>query len=338
MSALEVNKIVAAFLVAAMTASMSGFLSTLLYGDSGHDEHAEHAYSIGGMGTLEERAKAPSQPEEVPLAARLADADPEAGADVTKKCASCHTFEMGGPHKIGPNLWGVVNRPVASAEGFAYSSALEERSDEAWTYASLDAFLADPKDWAPGTKMSFAGIKKDDQRADLIAHLRELSDSPAPLPAAGAAEQAAARPEKPEEKAETPAETAETAEAAAEGAAGGLGPMVAAASAEAGEKVSRKCRSCHTFDEGGADRIGPNLYGVLGRPVAGKEGYSYSSALQAKSGETWSYAALDAFLTNPKDWAPGTKMGFAGLKEAEDRAALLAYLREMNDSPPPLPD
>ena len=117
-----------------------------------------------------------------------------------------------------------------------------------------------------------------------------------------------------------------------------LASLLASADPAAGEKVAKKCKACHTFKDGGANRVGPNLYGVLGQNIASHEAFTYSDALQAKSGETWSYDSLDAFLMSPKTWAPGTKMTFAGVKKPKDRAALLAYLRQMNADPPPMPE
>jgi len=147
----------------------------------------------------------------------------------------------------------------------------------------------------------------------------------------------------PEEHAYQIATVGETDESAGKAAAEAapeqdLGTLLAAADPGAGEKVARKCKACHTFDEGGANRIGPNLYGVVGRKIASHEGFSYDDALKSKASETWTYDNLDAFLTSPRKWAPGTKMSFAGLKSAEDRAALLAYLRQQNANPPPLPE
>jgi len=117
-----------------------------------------------------------------------------------------------------------------------------------------------------------------------------------------------------------------------------LASLLGGADPAAGEKIAKKCKGCHTLQKGGANRVGPNLYGVLGREIASFAGFKYSDALQAKSGETWGYDNINAFLTSPKTWAPGTKMGFAGIKKLEDRAALLAYLRQQNDNPPPLPE
>ncbi|MFC3074786.1 c-type cytochrome [Shinella pollutisoli] len=123
----------------------------------------------------------------VPIATLLASADASAGEAVFKKCASCHTSEKGGPNKVGPGLWDVVNRPIASHEGFGYSAAMvtfSEGQKVVWDFDHLNHFLAAPKKYIPGTAMGFAGLKKDDERANLIAYLRTLSDNPAPLPEA----------------------------------------------------------------------------------------------------------------------------------------------------------
>jgi cytochrome c len=132
---------------------------------------------------------------EVSIAALLASANADAGAAVFKKCAACHSIEKGGPNKVGPDLWDVVNRPIASHEGFAYSSAMKDFSEGGkvvWDYDHLNHFLASPKGYVKGTAMGFAGLKKDDERANLIAYLRSQADSPAPLPEASAATPASA--------------------------------------------------------------------------------------------------------------------------------------------------
>src|SRR5690606_3362346 len=121
----------------------------------------------------------------VPIATLLASADAAAGESCFKKCASCHTGDEGGPNKVGPNLWDVVNRPIASHEGFGYSAAMKDFSQGGsvvWDYDHLNEFLLAPKKDIPGTAMGFAGLKKDDERANVIAYLRSLSGSPAPLP------------------------------------------------------------------------------------------------------------------------------------------------------------
>jgi cytochrome c len=115
-----------------------------------------------------------------------------------------------------------------------------------------------------------------------------------------------------------------------------VAPLLAAASAADGEKLSKRCANCHSFDKGGVNKVGPNLYGTIGHDMAAHADFSYSAALSKKGG-TWDYAALNEFLANPKAYLPGTKMSFPGLKNVKDRAAIMAYLRQQSDNPPPLP-
>ena len=111
----------------------------------------------------------------------IAMADMDAGKKLMKRCANCHDLAQGGRNKIGPNLWDVVGADVASRGGYSYSSALSA-VDGDWSYEALDAFLAKPKNFAPGTKMTFAGLKKPVDRANIIGFLRMLSETPAALP------------------------------------------------------------------------------------------------------------------------------------------------------------
>jgi cytochrome c len=166
-------------------------------------EAAEEAPSGGGGEAVAEQSVLPL----------LATASAEAGAAVFKKCAACHTDDSGGANKVGPNLWGVINRPVASHAGFAYSAGMKEFADGGkvvWDYEHLDHFLASPKALVKGTAMGFAGLKKVEDRAAVIAYLRTTADSPAPLPEASAAPAAPAA-----ENASAPADAAKPAEAAA---------------------------------------------------------------------------------------------------------------------------
>ncbi len=112
-----------------------------------------------------------------------------------------------------------------------------------------------------------------------------------------------------------------------------IGIRLASADAEAGAKVFRKCSACHVVNEGGPNRVGPNLHGIVGQQVAAVDGFGYSQALQGHGGE-WSHEQLDGFLLNPKGWVPGTSMGFAGLRKPEDRANVIAYLRANTPNPP----
>ncbi len=132
-----------------------------------------------------EAAGGEAAPAAVPIAQLLAKADAKAGETVFKKCQACHSGEKGGPNKVGPDLWSIVDRPVASHEGFAYSAAMKDFSkggSEHWTFDNLNHFLTAPKAFVKGTAMGFAGLKKDEERANLIAYLRTLADTPVPLP------------------------------------------------------------------------------------------------------------------------------------------------------------
>jgi cytochrome c len=125
---------------------------------------------------------APAAAEE-PIEKLLASATVDRGQATAKACAACHNFQKGGPNGIGPNLYGVVGRPRASAPDFNYSDAMKAKGGE-WTIEDLNKFLTNPKEFVPGTKMTFAGLPRGSQRADVIAYLNSLADNPKPLPVA----------------------------------------------------------------------------------------------------------------------------------------------------------
>ena len=174
---LEGNKLMAAVLTAGIIGVGSGVFAGILYHPH---ELEEPVYRVEAAAT--EGAEAAPAAEAQPIGVLLASASAEKGEKAAKKCAACHSFDKGGANKVGPNLWGVVNRPIGSHEGFSFSPALADKSADPWDYDHLNQFLASPKTYAPGTKMSFAGISKDTERADVIAYLRSLADQPAPLP------------------------------------------------------------------------------------------------------------------------------------------------------------
>jgi cytochrome c len=118
-------------------------------------------------------------------------ADPTKGEQVFKKCAACHNADKGGANALGPNLWGVLGEPIGKGKGFAFTDALSGKGGN-WDFANLSDWLANPKKFAPGTKMTFAGLSNPEDRANVIAFLNAHSDSPKPLPAAPAADAAAA--------------------------------------------------------------------------------------------------------------------------------------------------
>ena len=130
-----------------------------------------------------EQGKPAEQQQQQPIEQLLANADRGRGENSAKKCATCHTFNKGGRPLIGPNLWGVVGRPKASETGFNYSAALKAKGGN-WSIDDLNQFLTNPKGFVPGTNMTFAGLPRGSERADIIAYLNSLADNPAPLPKA----------------------------------------------------------------------------------------------------------------------------------------------------------
>jgi len=115
-----------------------------------------------------------------------------------------------------------------------------------------------------------------------------------------------------------------------------ISALLALGSAEDGKKIFKKCAACHSINQGGANKIGPALYSVVGRAVANISGYKYSKALTSY-GKEWTFEELNGFLLKPSSWIKGNKMGFAGLKKEEDRASVMLYLNKNSDSPKPLP-
>ncbi|MDE1973662.1 MAG: cytochrome c family protein [Hyphomicrobiales bacterium] len=170
MNEYKINKVLGVVLGTALA------LQVLHIADGTFHPRLAKAASEGG-------AKGESAASSQALDSLLATASAEHGAQISKQCQICHNLQEGQGAKIGPDLYGIVDRPVASAAGFKYTSALKAKGGK-WTFAALDKWLTDPRADVPGTAMTFAGLSSDKQRADLIAYLDTLSKNPVPLPKA----------------------------------------------------------------------------------------------------------------------------------------------------------
>ncbi len=321
---MEVNKIFGAVLVAGIAFVGLGLIS------DGLVHPAKLAKSAIEIKIPEAATQVAAGPPPVPsILPLLVKADIGPGEALTKKvCIACHNFNAGGGAKVGPALYGVVGRPQASSPGYTYSSALKSHTGK-WTYEELNKWLLKPAAYAPGTKMAYAGVENDQIRADLIDYLRTLSPTPEPLPTAAEAEAAA--------KATSAAPAKSAAAAPAANALPPLMPLLAKAVPADGQALTRKiCIACHNFNEGGGAKVGPALWGVVGRPEASSPGYTYSTALKGHGG-VWTYEELNKWLAKPAAYAPGTKMAYAGISNAQTRADVIAYLRGLSHDPLPLP-
>ncbi len=185
MDSFELNKILGAVLGTCLVLLSLNIAAGALFAPQ---KPAKPGYNIVVPEKPAEDGK-PAAPEE-PIAKLLASADLKRGEAAAKKCIACHTFQKGGPNLVGPNLWGIVNRPKASVANFNYSQAMRAKGGN-WGFEELNEYLLNPKKMVPGTNMNFPGITRAPERADLILYLNSLSDNPAPLPKAASAPAAA---------------------------------------------------------------------------------------------------------------------------------------------------
>lgn len=204
MDSMQFNKIAGAVLLTVLIGFVITEVSHILIHPN---QTAEVAYPVPEIG---DAGSAPAAEEEAPsLAVLLANADASGGASVFNKCKACHTMEEGGPNKVGPNLFGVLHNDIAADGNFAYSPVLSGMEGE-WTFEKLDAFIANPRGYAQGTKMAFAGVKDAEDRADLLLYIRSFGDADAalPEPEAPAATEGDAAPASEDGDAEQPADNA----------------------------------------------------------------------------------------------------------------------------------
>lgn len=348
---MTLTKVVGAFCGALLIFLLGGWAAELIYHTGGgHGDGHEQAYVID---TGEDEGGEAQEDTGPSFAELFVAADAGKGERIFNKCKACHQIEEGA-NGAGPYLYGVVGRDVASADGFGYSGSLTAVVD-VWTPQELSAFLENPAEYAPGTTMGFAGVSKMEDRANLIAYLDQTDGDTYEIEVPAAEEEASAEPMNDEEvemaasadaqdestaaeevTAEEPATTeaagtddAQAEAAAATDAAGGFADTVAAADPADGEKVWRQCRACHKMEDG-KNGVGPHLNGIVGREIAGVEGFRYSSSLEDLGG-AWTADELNAWLEDPKAYAPGNKMSFRGLRKEEDRAAVIAYMQSASE-------
>lgn len=215
------------------------------------------------------------------------------GGKLFSLCANCHTVGPTGDHRVGPNLYGILGRTIASAPEFDYSPALENM-DGVWTAATLDEFLQRPNHAVPGTDMTFRGLNNPTDRQDLINWLALQADN-SPLPS----------------------ETDALPEALLKG------------DADRGAELFHPCQACHSYNQGEPNRIGPNLFGVVGRPIASAKGFHYSEYILRLKGD-WTPERLNAFMFENKRFAQGSHMAFHSLVTLADRADLIAWLKTIS--------
>ena len=178
MSTFELKKIIGAIVLVLIIGTIVVMIGDALVGPGAHQARVAVVAAKAPPPPARRTAKAGKSE---PIATLLAAADGAAGKKIARKCTGCHTLNMGGAARIGPNLWNIVGAAKARSAGFGYSSAMRRQGGK-WTYEDLSAFLESPRAYLKGTKMAFAGVKKARDRANLIAFLRSLSASPVPLP------------------------------------------------------------------------------------------------------------------------------------------------------------
>lgn len=180
MNSFEINKILGALLGTCLVLVALHIATETIFA---REAPAKPGYVVAVKEEPSKGGAAPAAPAEQPIETLLASASPEHGAQIAKQCQACHNFQEGQGAKVGPDLYGVVGRPVASVPGFNYTAAIKKLGGN-WTFDALNKWLTKPSADAPGTAMTFAGLSNEKQRADVIAYLNSLSPHPLPLPKA----------------------------------------------------------------------------------------------------------------------------------------------------------
>ncbi len=311
MNAFELNKIMSAVLGALVFAMGLSVLSEIIF-----DEHS--LFTPGYEVAIAEATGGAEAPEEVPLAVLLNEAEESKGQGLARVCGACHTFTEGGANGIGPNLHGVVGRPIASHEGFSYSGAMSTYSEGGarhWSYEELDEFLQSPQSDIPGTAMGYAGIKNDEDRADVIAYLKSVSPEAPAYP-----EVPAPTEEMAPDPAAAEAEAVQAEEVEANATAGDAGTAGSATPADATEAPATDAQSVTEKADttGAAGQDTPNE----ADPAVQAVEQAAEEAVTEKQGEAAPAEATEAPATEaPAAEAPATEAPAAEAPATEAPAA-----------------
>jgi len=216
------------------------------------------------------------------------------GARAFSRCMHCHSLNNDdNKQKFGPNLVGIVGRPIASQDWYDYSPALKAQ-DGIWTKDKLNRFIARPNHAVNNTKMPYSGMLSPHARADLIEYLEAVGKLLIQVtPNTGSLENG---------------------------------------NPERGSVLSRSCYACHNTNPDDGHKIGPNLYGVVGRDMASASGFSYSERLLKREG-IWTPESLNAFFYETKQFEQGTHIAFLQLQSLQDRAGIIAWLSSLTETP-----
>lgn len=319
---LLLNKIMAGILTAGLAFWAANRIANIVVPD---DAPKTAAIKITGLQMAAAPTAAAGLASIIPL---LGGADVAKGmAFVQQQCSSCHAVAPGGPNGIGPDLYNVMGGPEFVVPGYSFSDAAKAKAKGNWNYDDMNAWLAAPQSYVPGTTMSYAGIKNTQTRADVVDYLRTIAATPLPLPTPAEVKAASATPATP---VATPGGSPP--------AAPGIDTMFASADLTKGNAVvQQQCTSCHSVAKGGAAGVGPNIYGIVGAKMFAQAGFSYSAAAKAKAGGIWTPDTLSDWLTDPEHFASGTEMAFAGIKNDQTRADVIAWLNKNSDKPVALP-
>lgn len=324
---LLINKVLGGILSAGLVVWIGVHIANGIshYGNNGVPTAPLIKVAGGNANVAAAPAAAPGIP---PINNLIAKANLQKGKSfVAQQCGACHTVTKGGANGVGPNLYGVMNAEMFAKSGYSFSSAVKSKAKGNWTYSKMNDWLYDPMKFAPGTHMSYPGVKNTTVRADVVAYLRTLSSNPVPLPKREPVVAAATPPSAGNTKA-TPASKAQ---------GSGAPPILtlfATASIPKGQTFfQQQCSACHTINKGGANGVGPNLYGVVQEKMFAAPGFSFSSAVKQKAQGNWTPKLLNQWLFNPMKFAPGTHMSYPGIKNNQMRANVIAYMNQQSAQP-----